>query len=270
MTIDHIRTYIIHTVVNDSHQVSSDISHHHSPGSAASNTVTTPDPLSEQFSRFVVTIEALLEKCHDKLEQSKQFCSNLTINGNPNNKLLFSDEQLQEINACSTFKELFTMLRKHWCWENYSILTQIISITGLKEAKDEVELFETTMASYQGMKMIREDPSEAILLDYFKLSIFIDKPYRDLTVEKYTELRDFVFRNLDIKRYIAYPFIRYLLGSLHLEWYVLKKAAPHMIKMAQQNEEIFTSNSVVFIQVDQHVVFDYRAKDKTQIVSPKL
>ena len=50
---------------------------------------------------------------------------------------------------------------------------------------------------------------------------------------------------------------------------MLKKAAPHMIKIAQQNEDIFTSNSVVF-QVDQYVVFDCRAKNKTQIVSPRL
>ena len=233
--------------------------------------MTTPDPLSVQFSRFVATIEALLEKCHDKLEQSKLFCSNLTISGNPNDELLFSDEQLQKINACTTFNELFIILRKHWSWKDYSILTHIISITGLEEAQDEVELFETTMASYQGMKIICERFSpETIPLDYIKLKILINKPYRDLTVEKYTELHDFVFRNLDIRRYIAWPFIQYLLGSLHLEWYVLKIAAPHMIKMAQQQEEIFTSNSVVFIQVDQYVVFDYRAKDKTQIVSPRL
>ena len=75
---------------------------------------------------------------------------------------------------------------------------------------------------------------------------------------------------LDIQHYTALPHIKFLLGSLRLEWYVLKKAAPHMIKMAQQNEDIFTSNSVVFIQVDQYVVLDCRAKDETQIVSPRL
>ena len=217
----------------------------------------------------MATIESLLEKCHDKLEQSKHFCSNIAISGN-SDELLFNDEQLQKINACSTFNELFTILRKHWSWKDYSILTHIISIAGLKEAQDEVELFETTMASYQGMKIICDSFSPgSIPLDYIRLSILIDKPYRDLTVEKYTELHDFVFKNLDIERYIALPFIKYLFGSLHLEWYVLKKAAPHMIKMAQQNEEIFMNNSVVFIQVDQYVVFDYRAKDKTQTVSPK-
>ena len=127
------------------------------------------------------------------------------------------------------------------------------------------------MASYQGMKILSERISpETIPLDYIRLSILIDKPYRDLTAEKYTELHDFVFKNLDIRPYISLLFIKFLLGSLYLEWYVLKKAVPHMIKMAQQNEEIFVSNSVVFIQIDHHVVFDCRAKDKTQMVSSRL
>ena len=53
--------YVIDVVVNDSHQVSSDNSHHHTPSSAASSAVNAPDPLSVKFSRFVATIEALLK-----------------------------------------------------------------------------------------------------------------------------------------------------------------------------------------------------------------
>ena len=216
----------------------------------------------------MATVEALLDKNNDKLEQSKQVCSNLTISGNANDELLFNDEQLQKINACSTFNELFTILCKHWSWRDYSILTQIIAITGLKEAEGELQLFKARMASYEGMKITSGNiPPEAISHDYITLSVIIDKPYQELTLEEFTKLCDFIFKYLDIKHYIALPHIKFLFGSLHLEWYVLKKAAPHMVKMAQQNEKIFTSNSVVFIQVDQSVVLDCRAKDG---VSPKL
>ena len=234
------------------------------------STVKTADPLSAQFSTFVSTIEALLtDRCHDKLEQSKRFCSNLTITISDNsNELLFNDEQLQKINACTEFHELFTILRKHWSWQDYTILTHIIGLSGLKEAKDEKDLFETRMASYQGMKIISETiPPESISPDYIRLSIIIDKPYQELTAEIFEELHDFVFHNLDINRYVALPFIKFLFSSLHLEWYVLKKATVHIVKMAQQNEEIFTSNSVVFIQLDQSVVLDCRAKSEKQIVS---
>ena len=264
-------------MTNDNrHQESSDTSHLHtssptkSAGSCEQPTVKTADPLSVQFSTFVATIEVLLETCHDKLEQSKRICSNLTISNN-SDELLFSDEQLQKINACTTFSELFTILRKHWSWKDYSILTNIISIVGLKEAKDEEELFQKRMASYQGMKLISENISpEAISHEYIRLSIIIDKPYREFSLENFTELQKFIFSNLDVRPYIALPFIKFLFDSLHLEWYVLKKAAPHIIKMAKQNEDIFTSNSVVFIQVDQFVVLDCKAKvvdDKMKIVS---
>ena len=249
---------IVHLAI-DRHHVSSDCT-----------TVKTADPLSAQFSTFVAIIEALLQQCHDKLELSKQFCSNLTISDN-SDELLFSDQQLQKINACTTFNELFTILRKHWSWRDHSILTHIISITDLKEAKDELKLFITRMASYEGMKIISENiPPEAISYDYIILSVIIDKPYRELTLEDFTKLRDFIFRNLDIKHYIALPHIKFLFGSLHLEWYVVKKAASHMIKMGQQNEKIFIESSVVFIQIDQSVVLDCRAKtvdDKKQAVS---
>ena len=260
-------------MVNDRRQVPSDISNLHTSSStktAASSTVKTPDPLSVQFSTFVATIEALLEQCHDKLEQSKRICSNLTIRES-SDELLFSDEQLQKINACTTFSELFTILRKHWSLIDYSILKQIITTTDIKGAKDELQLFKTRMGSYEGMKIISENiPPEAISHEYIMLSVIIDKPYQELTLEDFIKLRDFIFKYLDIQHYTALPHIKYLLGSLRLEWYVLKKAAAHMIKMAQQNEDTFTNNSVVFIQVDQYVVLDCRAKDKTQIVSPWL
>ena len=230
------------------------------------------DLLNLQFNTFVATIEALLDKSHDKLEQSKQFCSNLTISGNADDELLFNDEHLQKINACTTFNELFTILCKHWSWIDYSILTQIITITGLKEAEDELQLFKTRMAFYAGMKVISKNiPPEAISYDYIALSVVIDKPYRELTLEEFTKLRDFNFKYLDIKHYTALPHIKFTLSSdLTLEWYVLKKAALHMAKMAQQNEKTFTSNSVVFIQVDQSFVLDCRAKERKHVVSSKL
>ena len=40
-----------------------------------------------------------------------------------------------------------------------------------------------------------------------------------------------------------------------------------MVKMVKQNEGIFTSNSLVFLQVDLSVIFDHRAKDKKQVSS---
>ena len=271
-----INAYFIDIAVTTRSQQSSDINSYQTSnsaratGSSEQSTVRTADPLSVQFSTFVATIATLLDgKCQDKLEQCKQLCSNLTISDN-SDELLFSDEQLHNINTCTKFSELFRLLRKHWSWKDYSILTHIISNTGLEEAKVEAELFEKTMASYQGMKIISENiSSNNIPQDYIRLSIIIDMPYRELSLQNFTELHKFIFSNLDVKRYIALPFIKFLFRSLHLEWYVLKKAARHMIMMAELNKEIFIRKSVVFIQVDQFIVLDCRNKndDKGQTVS---
>ena len=214
----------------------------------------------------MTTIEALLDTCcGDKLEQSKHLCRNLTISDS-SDELLFNDEQLQMINVCSTFSELFVILRKHWSYSDYSILKEIITGTHLKEAKDELQLFKTRMASYEGMKILSENiPPEAISLEYIRLRVIIDKSYHELTLEDFTKLRDFIFKYLDIKHYTALPHIKFLFSSLCLEWYVLKKAAAHMIKMAKRNEEIFMNNSVVFIQVDQSVILDSTTKDKKRL-----
>ena len=160
----------------------------------------------------MTTIAALLNTfCTDKLERSKLLCSNLTISDS-SDELLFNDEQLQKINACSTFSELFDILHKHWSYNDYSILKQIIAFTDLKKVKDELQLFKTRMASYEGMKILSENiPPEAISLEYIRLKVTIDKSYQELTLEDFTKLRDFVFKNLDIKYYTALPHIIFLI-----------------------------------------------------------
>ena len=214
-----IDAYFIHAVVSTRSEQSSHTSHQASSPARATDsseqsTVRTGDSLSVQFSTFVATIEALLDTCcGDKLEQSKELCSNLTI-GDHSDLLLWNDEQLKKIKACSTFRELFKILRKHWSWKEYSILTHIISISGLEEANNEVKLFEKAMASYLGMKIISENiSSDNISHDYIRLSIIIDKPYRELSLHNFTELHDFIFSNLDVRRYIALPFIKFLFNG---------------------------------------------------------
>jgi len=252
----------ISIVVND--RRTSDINHHHASSSAASN--TTADPLSVQVSTFVATIEALLEKHNDKLEPSKRIC--LDLKANNTGELLFNDEQLQKISAFTTFNELFMMLRKYWSYTEYSILKQIIAIANLGDAKDELKRFEKRMGSIEGMKLISETIlPEEITHEYVIMKVIIDKPYQELTLEEFTRVRNYIFDHLETKHYVALPHIKFLIGSLQLQWYVLKKAAPHMIKMAQHNEEIFVNNKVVFIQVDEFIVFDNRAKGNVQMVS---
>ena len=53
-----------------------------------------------------------------------------------------------------------------------------------------------------------------------------------------------------------HPFIKYFIGSLHLQWYVAGEAAAHMIKMAKQNEKALLAKSFVFVKIGEEVVLD--------------
>ena len=214
------------------------------------------DPLSAQFSSLVRTVENVLDKSSKNLETCKRFCLDLTVSDNYN-ALLFDDEQLKKIKECTSFRELFELLRQHWSWREYCILEHIISESGSKEAKDELEKYEKMMSSYFGLQLIADNFSPKELPhEYIKMTIIVEKPYKELTLQNFVELRDFIFNQMDVRPYIAYPFIKFLFSSLHLEWYVLQQAIPHMVEMSYKNIEGLKEYSVVYIQIGEETILD--------------
>ena len=207
----------------------------------------------------MMTIRTILEKKHDDhdemLKLCKEFCSNLTAGDS--DTLLFSDEQLDKINKCTTFEQLFTILRKHWSWKEYSILKSIIAMCESKEAEDELDKFEKLMSSYCGMILISEEYSpDELPVNYVRLCITIDKPYKSLTLQDFYELRTFIFEHLDVQKYIALPFIKFLFSSLHLEWYIPMQAVSHIIKAVHKNKNSFIQKSIVLIKIGDKSILD--------------
>ena len=216
------------------------------------------DLTSVHFSTFVMTVRTMLEKCADKLGSCKEICCNLTI-GN-SDILLFSDEQLDKINKCLSFQQLFTILRRYWSWKEYSILKTIITVCESDEAEAELNKFEKIMGSYYGMKLISESYSPTELAEfpenYVKLCITVDKPYKSLTLQDFCELRTFIFEHLEVKKYIALPFIKFLFSSLHLEWYIPVQAVSHVIKMVHLNKRAFIQKSISLIKIGDRSILD--------------
>ena len=213
-----------------------------------------------------MAIRKILEKCKDKLEECKELCSNLTISGN-SDVLLFNDEYLTKINECTSFQQLFTILRKHWNWKEYSILKGIIAESGSQEARDELQKFEKLMGSYCGMKLISDkySPSE-LPMNYVKLCITVDKSYKELTLQDFDELRTFIFEQLNVREYIALPFIKFLFSSLHLEWHIPMQAASHIIKMADRSKGPLNAQSITLIQVGNKIILDGRRKEIAEVI----
>ena len=202
-----------------------------------------------------MTVRRMLEKCADKLELCKEICCNLTIGDS--DTLLFSDEQLDKIFGCTSFQQFFNILRKHWSWKEYSLLKNIIKECESKEAEAELDKFEKLMGSCCAMKLISDEyPPSQLPENYVRLCVTAAKPYKSLTLKDYDELRTFIFTHLDVQKYAALPFIKFLFSSLHLEWYVPMQAVSHIIKMVHQNKKVLIQNSIVMIKIRDKIILD--------------
>ena len=189
----------------------------------------------------------------DNLEACKEFCIYFKVSDNTNASPLFSAEKHTEINNCRDFRELFVILNQHLSWDEHSILAKIIDICGSDEAEQEFEKYKKQTAVSKALEIINSANSNPPP-GFEKFCVIIDKPYKKLTVEKYKEIKKFIFENLDTNRYVTNKYIRVLFHSLYLEWHVTSQATPHMIKKANEQKEFFKKKLVVFIQVGKEVI----------------
>ena len=203
----------------------------------------------------------LEEKCIDKLEACKTLCYTSDISDN-SDVVLFSRELSAEIKQCTSFEQLFGILsfHKYWNWKEYTILKGIIGISKSKEAEDELDKFEKFMGTRRGMELVSEKFTLDELLkddkDYEIMYITIDKMYNRFTLEDFYEIQAFICKHINVRKYLFLPFIKYLLGSLHLEWYVPIQAVSHIIKMIHQNKKVLVENSIVMIKIGDKTILD--------------
>ena len=157
----------------------------------------------------MTSILDVLKRYENHLKKCKDLCFNLTVGDS--DTLLFTDEQLANITMCTSFNELFSILRKHWSWKEYSILKSIIGVCNADEVECELNHFERWMAVYYGMKLISDEyPPNELPKDFIRLCITFDKPHRSFSLNDYYNCRSFIFEYLDVKKYIHLPFIKLL------------------------------------------------------------
>ena len=225
------------------------------------------DQLRAEFGRMLMTIRRILSKSpkrEDNLEACKELCIYLKAS-NSASALLFSAEKCAEVNNCSDFKQLFEILNLHLSWDEHSILTQIIDECGSDEAEQEFKKYKRKMAVSKALEIISSIESNPPP-GFEKFCVIIDKPYKKLTIEKYEEIKKFIFENLDTHRYVTNEYIRVLFDSLHLEWHVTILATPHMIKMAHEQKEFFKKNHIVFMQVGEKVIINVHAERTSAVL----
>ena len=214
--------------------------------------------LKAEFNHLLVRIHRILSKLsnwEESLEGCKDICSYMETSGNANTPL-FSKSSF---NNCKNFKQFFDIIRQHISWDEHYILSEIIDECGSGEAEEEFTKYKRKMAVSKGLEIISSTESDPPS-GFNKFIVVIDRPYKTLTIDKYEEIKKFIFDHLDVYRYVTDEYIRVLFGSLHLEWHVTTQAIHYMIKMACKRRALFTKNYYVFMQIGKEIIIDIHAE----------
>ena len=222
------------------------------------STLVSNNSLNADFTGLLLNVCHILSNSpnqHDNLEICKDYCSLLGISNGSNNSL-FETEKILKIKECHNFKQLFEIVKLHISWDEHSILTQIVSQCKSVEGQKEIEKFEQKMALLQGLRLIVSRTEQKLSGDFAKFYIIINKPYNHVTIEEYTNVKAYIFSNLDTYAYVTVGFIRMLFSSLHIEWLVTAQAVPYMIKNAYKNKDILIKENFIFMQIGTEVVIN--------------
>ena len=171
--------------------------------------------------------------------------------------LLFTTENREKIHRSQNFAQFFDIVNQHLSWNEYYILTEIIDECDSDDAEKEFQKYKQKMAVCTALQILSSKNCNPPA-GFEKFCVIIDKPYTRLTLEKYEEIKIFIFKNLDVHHYVTNKHIRVLFDSLHLEWHVTVQAIPHMIEMAYKHRLLFTKKLFVFMQIGEEVVINVK------------
>ena len=160
------------------------------------------------------------------------------------------------------FEQLFDIINQHLSWDEYSFLSEIVDECDSVESEQEIDQYKRKMAVSEALEIIsstKGNPPPG----FVKFCFIISKPYTKLTIDKYEEIKTFIFKNLKVNHYVKNKYLWVLFNSLHLEWHVTIQALPHMIKMAREQQAVFTNNSYVFMQIGKEIIINMHTQQES-------
>ena len=227
--------------------------------------VINPNKAISEFVSIVSRIEEILMENNDSevknLKAIKSICGYLPISNNSPDKLMFTAEQLEEIDACSKIGEMFRKLRFHLRWDDHLILTAIVERLDSDKCKKLLEEFESKIDCQMKLEQIFEEykkQKQDIPKGFHKMVGIVKKRYSQITKEEYDQLKCFITEHCGVESYVLSPFLNMSPSSLLLEWLIPSTAITHMVETATNNKHIFIKQSFVFLQISTIVVLDIK------------
>ena len=222
----------------------------------------TPSKASVEFGVLLDDIVQELEKDKTKnLRVLKTVSSTLTIH-EKSNTLVFTDDKLEEIQACNSIETLLiNKLRHCYRWYDFSLLTEFMKFMKSETCLSWLKNFEVKVKSELKLQQIYEHFRQnriKLSEECHKVVTIVDnKSYSDITQEEHDTLKRFVSEQCGVEAYVIL-LSNGRTSSLILEWHIPVTAVTHMITVASSNIENFTKECFVYLKISSTVILDYR------------
>ncbi|XP_065903141.1 ankyrin-1-like isoform X3 [Dysidea avara] len=228
--------------------------------SKASESIRRPKVASAQFGFLLAKILMELNENESKnLETIKLICSNLTIDDDSND-LYFSSEQLNAIETCPDMRRLLQLLRELWRWDDFPLLMAIVS--PFAACQELIQNYKSKLCSEMKLQHIYEcskQEGSSVPDGYDKMiAIVKNRNFSDVTLEEYSELKQFTFKHCGVKSYVICPFCKAESHSLVLEWCIPLTAVKKMVDAATKNASKFIAAGFVYLKISVARICDTR------------
>ena len=227
--------------------------------------IINPNNAIIEFVSTVSKIERILMESDNQVENLvaiKSICGFLPISKN-SDKLMFTTEQLEEIDACKTIPQIFRQVRFHMRWDDHLILTAILNRLDSEECEELLAKFESKIDCQMKLEQIFQQckkHQQEIPKGFDKMVAIVNKKYSRITKEEYDQLKRFIAEYCGVEPYVLSPFLNMSSSSLLLEWLVPSTAITHMVETATNNKKIFKEKSFTFLQIATIVVLEIKSE----------
>lgn len=186
--------------------------------------------------------------------------STLTVKNKPDARM-FNDKQIEEIQACNNVQTLLmNKLRHCYRWDDFSILTVLMSSMDSEKCLNLLETFKVKIDSKMKLQQIYEHCKQTECCfseEYHKMvAIVKDKFFFTITKEEYEKLKKFISEQCGVEAYVMSPLSKASSSSLLLEWHIPCTAVAFMIEIASKNKSVFIKKNFVYVKISSTVVLD--------------
>ena len=227
-------------------------------GNKVSDSIRRPNVASAQFGFLLAKILMELKENESKnLETIKLICSNLTIDDD-SNELYFNSERLSAIETCPDLIGLLQQLRELWRWDDFPLLMAIVSpFTACQEL---IQNYKSKLCNEMKLQHIYEyckQEGSSVPDGYDKMKAIVkNRNFSDITLEEYSELKQFTSKHCGVKSYALCPFCKAESHSLVLEWYIPLTASKKMADVATKNANTFIAAGFVYLEISGTIICD--------------